>query len=563
MPKFNNDMLAHVWAQENTPSGETSNGNFSFDCKAIFSYHQVMGLFYTPKKRGSDRALFLNSDSYSVTTSKHSNYIRNATRHILNRVNVSGAFLDALHDHSRYDARDGSEIAESETRKECERLTGRAWGSLDTASRRRAAGDAFYDSREARAFANQAADLAKLFGIRFTIPKALRDCLALELPKNLSNAESAPIKKAWKQALQKRFAAERAAAKRAKIAAAKAQHARDVESERAETRGALNAVNASAGRKWHSGNRGRTRIYDADAHNRIPRGADLDLARAAMAESLAYDRVANMARLAPSIRKAIKARAVALESLWVPVAIKTQKLIARDQIQGALRRAYELRRGDYSNHRAYANGANYVNQLIVQLNRVRAVHVMDKIDLARAGNGGYRFAGPPVTVAIPESMRVKLESVIAGLVELRDAHEAWEKENQQALERESFEVWQRGESRHIPGSFREAPSGGVYMRKVDHNGAAVLETSRGASVPFEQAVKVFKIVKAMRRAGKTWQANGRVVRVGHFAVDSIDASGGFTAACHRFEWPEIEAIAIQTGVYNVESDDSFIAGAES
>jgi hypothetical protein len=562
MPKFNNDMLAHVWAQQNTPSGGTPNGNFSFDCKAIFSYHQVMGLFYTPKKRGSDRALFLNSDSYSVTTSKHSNYIRGATRHIPNRVNVSGAFLDALHDHSKYAARDGSEIAESETRKECERLTGKAWGALDRASRRRGARDALYDSREAHAFANQAADLAKLFGIRFTIPKALRDCLALEVPKNLSNAESAPIKKAWKQALQKRFAAKRAAAKRARIAAAKAQHARVVRSERAATRGALNAVNASVGRKWHSGNGDRIRIYD-DAHNRIPRGADLDLARAAMAESLAYDRIANMARLAPSIRKAIKARAVALESLWVPVAIKTQKLIARDAIQGALRRANELRRGDYPNQRAYANGANYVNQLIMQLDRVRAVHVIDEIDLNRAGNRGYRFAGPPVAVAIPESMRVKLESVIAGLVEIRDAHKAWEKANQQALERESFEAWQRGESRHIPASFREAPSGGVYMRKVDHNGAAILETSRGASVPFDQAVKVFKIVKAMRRAGKTWQANGRTVRVGHFAVDSIDASGGFTAACHRFEWPEIEAVAIQTGVYNVESDDSFIAGAES
>ena len=75
----------------------------------------------------------------------------------------------------------------------------------------------------------------------------------------------------------------------------------------------------------------------------------------------------------------------------------------------------------------------------------------------------------------------------------------------------------------------------------------VLETSQGATVPLDHAIKAFRLIFACRAAGKVWcePYETVVVRVGDFRVDRIEANGDIKAGCHVILWPEIERIARQ------------------
>jgi hypothetical protein len=99
----------------------------------------------------------------------------------------------------------------------------------------------------------------------------------------------------------------------------------------------------------------------------------------------------------------------------------------------------------------------------------------------------------------------------------------------------------------------------AYFHGRDANGGALLrvrgetlETSLGAEVPLAHAVKVFRFVKLCRERGEAWARNGRTIRVGHFQVDRIDASGDFVAGCHRINWSEVERLASDLGLLDVE-----------
>ena len=72
---FSNDMVAHVWAQQNQQSGRSNNGNFYFEGRTLYSYggHFPVGIFAAP-----GGPVFMNADSYSVSTSKHQSYARRA-----------------------------------------------------------------------------------------------------------------------------------------------------------------------------------------------------------------------------------------------------------------------------------------------------------------------------------------------------------------------------------------------------------------------------------------------------------------------------------------------------
>jgi hypothetical protein len=95
----------------------------------------------------------------------------------------------------------------------------------------------------------------------------------------------------------------------------------------------------------------------------------------------------------------------------------------------------------------------------------------------------------------------------------------------------------------------------AYYHGTDANGRAymrvrgeTLETSLGASVPLDHAVRVFRIVNACRVEGRNWTRNGQTIRVGHFQVDRIEASGDFVAGCHRFAWDEVARVASTLGL---------------
>lgn len=100
---FTNDMTAHVWAQFTQESGRSNNGNLYFDGRALFSYgrHFVAG-FLAPEP-GNPQGVgvaFINSDSYSISTSRHVSLAAGAVRHrgrvwVPNLTKLADIFADA------------------------------------------------------------------------------------------------------------------------------------------------------------------------------------------------------------------------------------------------------------------------------------------------------------------------------------------------------------------------------------------------------------------------------------------------------------------------------------
>ena len=71
-------MTAHVWAQASQNSGRSGDGRMFFEGRALYSYGSHFCLGYIHE---SGVAL-LNSDSYSVSTSKHKSHTWRAVRHL-------------------------------------------------------------------------------------------------------------------------------------------------------------------------------------------------------------------------------------------------------------------------------------------------------------------------------------------------------------------------------------------------------------------------------------------------------------------------------------------------
>lgn len=73
---FENRMVAHVWAQQNQSEGRSSNSQFYFRDKTIFSYRDSWPLATFIK----ENEILLNTQRVSVTTSKHLSYVRSALK---------------------------------------------------------------------------------------------------------------------------------------------------------------------------------------------------------------------------------------------------------------------------------------------------------------------------------------------------------------------------------------------------------------------------------------------------------------------------------------------------
>lgn len=124
-------------------------------------------------------------------------------------------------------------------------------------------------------------------------------------------------------------------------------------------------------------------------------------------------------------------------------------------------------------------------------------------------------------------------------------------------ERERFEKAAADRATWLAGG---RPAG--YVRLSDDRGGALLrvngsdlETSHGARVPLDHAIRAFRFVKLCRESGKGWNRNGRTLRVGHYTVDRIEPSGDFVAGCHRIHWQECERIARAIGAFEAAPSD--------
>ena len=73
---FSGDMLFHVWAQNSQYEGRRSDGRVFFDGPTLYSYGRHFAIGHVMP----DGATLLNSDSYSISTSKHQGQARAAVR---------------------------------------------------------------------------------------------------------------------------------------------------------------------------------------------------------------------------------------------------------------------------------------------------------------------------------------------------------------------------------------------------------------------------------------------------------------------------------------------------
>lgn len=133
----------------------------------------------------------------------------------------------------------------------------------------------------------------------------------------------------------------------------------------------------------------------------------------------------------------------------------------------------------------------------------------------------------------------------------RDTPEAIAKREREAAKRAERKAAKDAEAARIAGlawieGGSRRPYGGPVLLRVftsGRDGAKHLETSLGATVPLDHAIKVFRFVKLCREQGREWHRNGHTLRVGHFQVDHVAANGDFEAGCHSIKWPEVERLA--------------------
>lgn len=152
--------------------------------------------------------------------------------------------------------------------------------------------------------------------------------------------------------------------------------------------------------------------------------------------------------------------------------------------------------------------------------------------------------------------------------EAAKAKRAADKERIRALrfagQAENLAAWREGlrvDSYRLPrAEYAYLRATGVKRGKAGEIIGGTLETSWGARVPLREAVRVFQFLKCVRESGEGWRPQGlRGIRVGDFAVNSIEPSGDFVAGCHRFAWPEIAALAESLGVMALPCNRAAVA----
>lgn len=222
----------------------------------------------------------------------------------------------------------------------------------------------------------------------------------------------------------------------------------------------------------------------------------------------------------------------------------------------------EIALREKQNARKNANNARryFINEFRGRAKELRAANDSGKLfgyypaqqlgDMAKhlAGFARLRLVAP------------KFEAIAAGIEAVRPAILDAENAAREIAERAALAAWYNGERGAQPP--RRYGSAALLRavrvtRDADGNiSGGTLETSQGADVPLLHALRAFRFIKLCKERGEAWQRNGHSLRVGHFAIDSVDTSGNFRAGCHRIEWPEIERLAVALGVFEETASDS-------
>jgi len=103
---------------------------------------------------------------------------------------------------------------------------------------------------------------------------------------------------------------------------------------------------------------------------------------------------------------------------------------------------------------------------------------------------------------------------------------------------EKIAAWLAGENVRYPSNLP------VACRVI---GGDTVETSKGARVPLDAALRLVELAKACRKSGKAMDLRGQTI--GAYRTTGIDADGALTVGCHFIPWQSIaDAVARFDGV---------------
>lgn len=481
--RYNNDMVAHVWAQQNADAtaGQSGNGNFFFRGRTLYSYgtHFVVG-FIMP-----DGVAFLNADSYSVSTSGHQSDAAGAVRHratftVAGLTDLAGDWK-LLPRLARYvEARRRGEKASAADRAELHRLARRELQAHaeSLAAARRVAPDAWQAADDAETAGAYLADLAGL--------------PAGAWPRLQAAAAKAKADKAAREAKAERETIER-----------ETIHYADM-----------------SPRDWRNMLAGFGTEYNAHAFNVLA-------------------------------RKLKAGRSLMLKAKRGKLASASRLAIVRERIKRV-----DAERRDFDAKRQHRVERKELRIAAAQLRNWRDANPasVDSHYSARFFAGLARYAESVARLAPLASLKASAAELQRGADLARVTAETEERRIANAEKAEQIRAWYAGAAVRVRF---DADSGGAALRVRGD----MLETSHGASVPLEHAVKAFRFIKLCRERNEAFHRNGRTIRVGHFQVDSISPSGDFKAGCHSFTWPEVEKAAKAAGVFDCPADAAAVVSS--
>lgn len=507
--RYSNSQVAHVWNAQTEERGQSNNGNFYFAGPALYSYgtHFLAG-YIMP-----DGVAFLNGDSYSVTTSGHMSDARSATS---NRATFTVRELTELRDLLSAISRgkltaDDKRRARDDIRKHAEALT---------AARLFQPGESSWDYAEEPDPETGSRYREKDMSHAMTAGEYLTRAAGLPAASWPKLAREAAAIKAKREAQTAKDTAGRAT--RLAIALADMPDA--------EFRRRLSVVDPE---HVHS-------TYRGQAEQRLGTLAK-DLFRSirvANAEGFSKRRRARLSAR-HKLARARLADANRLESI----------VFARSDLRAEIRAVRSLA-ADWKARVETGELPDYHTLRTLE----RGADILDKL----SGKAAFPVATRERLAFEARRVRAAAERLET---ERRDREEAERKAEREARELETAEhraKWLAGEA-PLAGRRFDAPSGGAALR-INGNR---LETSHGAEVPLEQAIRAFRFIKLCRERETGWRANGQRIRVGAFHVDWIDAEGNMQAGCHSFTWPEIERAAALAGVANATANAEAVQLKES
>lgn len=572
----------HLWAHRSQDSARYAKGNVYFEGAALYSY----GSHYLCGFRVGDSVAFLNSDSYSVTTSKHSRMAWHATSHL---TQYSVPSLTALRDVLL--VADSGQAAAAIRRKAARFRKASAEGNAgainyDGASEERArklfaawAADNWQAARDS----DGAAYLAKAIGMTDSeVASAIREG---ERKAQAREAATAKRERERQDSEGKRIAALSLDSFRAEWP----EDGRDVWGDKRDYYGRRDSEPYALKRMEDYG-RELSRLHKrAKAAGYTRRAAALWSHVKAYREHVGgrNDRIIaahrrERARELMAWRRGEGKRpnSYSFSAESFPAIHARLEQAEREERAAANSLAFaDWRKGDAKRPplNYFAEGtqehAAIAADIAEERERNESAYLAWKSDPAAPRPPANFFLGSdysPNTFKASDgadySRYTMPDAIKAEYLAAHPFAEAWQelREVEEADKRERERREKEERERERLAAFRER---GVvaYPHLSDEKGGALLTvtggelvTSWGARVPLADAIRVFRFAKLCRETGKAWHANGRRVYCGHYQIDKIMPDGGFKAGCHLIHWPEIERAAILANVANLPADDSAV-----